>query len=181
MKWKIRWLACALLIITLVTGVTYSRYITTVTGTGSAEVARIEMSGQMTNSETSLDLSNLKPGETKIIQFSVVNYSGTDQRVSDVAQQYSIEVISTGNLPLTFELKSEAVTDPQGKAAEPWSGALTGGTPIKTAANGEFPHSTKSTHTYTLTVKWPKDKNSVQYTDEVDMVTLYVESKQKIS
>lgn len=181
MKRKISWLVCALLIIALVTSVTYCRYIMTVTGTGAAEMARIEMSGRMENSAASLDLSDFKPGETKEIKFSVVNYSESDKRVSDVAQSYSIEVKSTGNLPLTYSLQSESAADSQGTAAVPWDGAVEGTALVKTKTNGEFPHSTESTHLYKLTVNWPDNANSVQYMEEVDMVNLYVKSEQKVN
>lgn len=190
MKVKLRWLAFAVLLTALISSVTFSRYMTVITGSGTAIVAEISMSGSFQGSETNLNLEGLAPGISKEITFSIVNYSGdpTNPQVSDVAQSYSICLESTGNLPLVYTLTAQAPAVGQGTAATPWIGAwqpavsagtATGTTAeIITAAEGILPHTVASTHTYTLAVSWPAEKNQTIYSEEVDAVTLRVESKQ---
>lgn len=166
-------LACA-----LVSGVTYARYQTEVTGTGTASVAAVAM-----NSEIDLtnQLKDLVPGGTKTITFAVNNFDGSDsKKVSEVSQEYSITINTTGNLPLQYELSGELSGTGEG-AGTVVTKQAGGGSSLDSSlvwTGGELPHSTKTAHTYTLTVDWPADKNDSAYADEIDLVTLTVDAKQ---
>lgn len=155
---------------TLVSGVTYARYRTEVTGTGTANIAAVAMNS---NIDLTKELQGLTPGGEKTIDFKVTNYDSADSgKVSEVSQEYSITINTTGNLPLEYVLSSTGggagtvVTKPVGSSSSlEWTG-------------GELPHSAKTEHSYTLTVTWPEDKNDSAYADEIDSVTLTVDAKQ---
>lgn len=156
-----------LLVCTLVLGVTYARYTSVVTGTGAAHVAAMEMN-------TSLDLTDklqgMAPGEERTISFAVNN--AQDGRVSEVAQEYSLAVTTTGNLPLTFVLSPQEIAAGEAYAtqqADPAMWAWSG---------GKLPHTQATAHRYILTVTWPAEKADENYAGEIEWVSLTVEAKQ---
>lgn len=152
---------------TLFFGVTYARYSSTVTGTGTAEVAALEMN-------TTLDLTGrlqgLAPGEKRTVGFEVTNFLETS--VSEVSQEYSVTVTTTGNLPLTFEL-TPSKTEAEGTFADAPSGASS----TVTWKGGSLPYGAATTHTYTLTVTLPSGQ-AASYADEIDLVTLTINAQQ---
>lgn len=161
---RLAWLIYAVVVTALISATTLSRYMTTVTGTGTAAVAHVALGGSHT-----IDVSGMQPGETRTVSFSVTN--AKDGVISDVAQDYTVSVATTGNLPLTFALATgngdtnanHALT--QGDTANSWSG-------------GSLPPTTSTTHNYTLTVTWPGSENDPKYAREVDAVTLTVDAVQ---
>ena len=159
----ITWLAFAVVVSALVSTTTLSRYISTVSGTGTARIASVEMDGSL-----DIDVTGLSPGSSKEVTFTVTNYK--DGAVSEVSQTYAISVESTGNLPLTFALST---------ADSPATGhALTSGG-NNTWTGGLLPHTVQTTHTYTLTVKWNQSYNDPKYADEIDAVRLLVNAQQQ--
>lgn len=169
-----RRLACYLLYFTLactaVFGTTYARYGSAVSGTGLAQAAAVEMN-------TTLDLTDqlrgLIPGGEKEILFLVGN--ARDDIISEVAQEYSITVATTGNLPLTFELTHAGSGAQKGVLA---TAAKANGKFPFTWEGGELPHTERASHTYALIVRWPPDSAQGRYADEIDLVTLRVDAKQ---
>lgn len=157
---------------TLVLGVTYARYSSAITGTGSAHVAAVEL-----ELNEPLDLSEqlqgMTPGTERKLSFEISNAKGTS--VSQVAQDYSITVNTTGSLPLIFTLAHSDSTT-AGTYADTPSNAE--GQPVWTWSGGALPHSEEITHTYSLTVTWPAEQADAHYADEIDLVTLTVDAKQ---
>ena len=159
----ITWLAFAVLVSALISTTTLSRYISTVSGGGTANIASVEISGSL-----EIDVSGLSPGMSKVVTFTVVN--SENEAVSDVAQAYVISIESTGNLPLTFSLDTADASDA--------GHALTSGA-SNTWTGGSLPHSTPTQHTYELTVLWDSGENSPKYADEIDAIKLTVNAQQQ--
>lgn len=176
-----------LLACSLVFGVTYARYVTSVSGTATAKTASMEM-----NMNTQMDLSGLlkglKPGGKKEIKFEVRNFeappsAGGDNKISEVGQEYSVTVKTTGNLPLTYTLDPDTAS---GKV----DGTYVGAAPESVGASlnpakewvwrgGVLPYSASGTsHAYILTVAWPEGQADSAYKDEIDLVTLTVDAMQ---
>ena len=151
------------LVCALVLGVSFARYYTQISGSGSASVAAVAMDSTIDLTD---QLQDLEPGGTKAISFQVTNSkNGT---TSEVAQEYTITLTTTGNLPLTYTLSGHVEREaPKAADASPlvWSG-------------GQLPHTIKASHIYTLMVTWPEEQATAQYSDEIDWMTLSVEAKQ---
>lgn len=167
---------------TLVLGVTNARYITTVSGTGTASVAAValdttELSG--IDEKKVIDLTNtikgLYPGQSQTITFQVKNFK--DLVVSEVTQEYSVIVETTGNLPLTYELSAGDAKN-IGTYATTSSTVPESNPTVWQWTGGSLPHSQECTHSYTLTVKWNIGKNDAAFSDEIDLVTLTIDAKQ---
>jgi len=159
----------------LVVSVTYARYSSDVHGHATATVAAVAL--DVTSAASQLDLTahlqKMHPGETRQIEFSVTNQK--DGRISQVSQNYSIAVNTTGNLPLTYEL-APISQNPEGTCVQ--QNAITTDLTI-TWPGGLLPVSGSSiTHTYTLTVSWPSDQTDERYASEIDLVTLIIDSEQ---
>ena len=163
------YLFCFILVCTAVLGITYARYRTEVAGAAAASTADVALNSSI---DLSSALKKMVPGEKREILFSVTNQK--DASVSEVAQEYSVSVTSTGNLPLTYELaEKEAVSNGTSVESPPsvqelsyvWTG-------------GRLPHGAAAVHTYTLTVSWPAVQAAGSYADEFDRITLTVDAKQ---
>lgn len=154
------------IVCTLIFGVTYARYSTEVTGSASARTAAVAL-------DSSLDLTDklegMQPGENKEISFTVSNQK--DEVTSEVAQGYTITLLTTGNLPLTFEIvavssnngQNYGLTQEEGKYI--WSGGI-------------LPAGIKTEHTYKLSVIWPENENDPKYMSEIDAVSLRIDAQQ---
>lgn len=156
-------------------GVSDARYSTVVRGGASATVAAVAL--DITGNRTSIDLSShlqdMSPGSERNLVFSVSNQK--NGAVSQVTQEYSITVGSTGNLPLTFHLAPQAQTS-QGICVNE-AGTSNGQNMVWTG--GLLPCSKSAvTHTYTLTVRWPSAQSNAAYASEIDLVTLSVDAEQ---
>lgn len=155
----------------VVTAVTYSRYQTKINGNAVASVAAWESEV----GTISLDVSGLVPGGEKTFEFQVSNEK--DGKVSEVSQEYSITVKTTGNLPLTFQLeKNTDSTETDGTYVTTGKIAIQEGS--GSAAGGQLPHSKRTVHQYVLKACWPADETDTRYADEIDMVTLCVDAHQ---
>lgn len=155
----------------LVLSVTYSRYMTRIDGKGAATVAG--WSSGSTINPVDIDVSGLTPGKTQTYTFQVTNTK--DGQISDVAQDYSVTIETTNNLPLEFELSAKV--------------NIQGGTYIKDTAldlssgkakadGGSLPPANAVAHEYTLIVSWPGNKTAAAYAGEIDLVTLTVIAEQ---
>ncbi len=160
------------LVTSLILSVTLARYSSGASGTGTAAVAA--MAGDA-SSTIQMSLDRMTPGgEDKELKFQVVNF--TANAVSEVALDYQITVETTGNLPLTFTLAADEGTNRVG------GGTILDGDKSQTLTGGAFPLTgEKQAHTYTLTASWPLEKNDGGYSQEIDLVTVRVEAKQRIS
>lgn len=154
-------IACA-----VVLGVSFARYVTVVQGQGLGQVAGValDVSGDGAVDVTS-QLRGMKPGDTRTVGFTVTNEK--DGTVSEVAQEYSVSVETTGNLPLTYALTA---------SGEAGSGSFVGGSGLSWAG-GVLPYGSAS-HSYTLMVSWPEDAAGSVFADEIDRVVLRVDAHQ---
>ena len=151
------------LVCTLIFGVTYARYSTEVTGGASAQTAAVALDSSL---DLTKDLEGMKPGgDVKTISFSVSNKK--DNTVSEVAQEYTITLLTTGNLPLEFTLASASGTADSGG-----SYALSEEAGNYIWRGGLFPAGKEETHKYTLTVTWPQDANDTKLMNEIDAIKL---------
>ena len=154
----------------------YARFTAQENGMASATVAAWG-SGSST---IDINVSGLRPGDKKTYIFEVTN---TENGVtSEVGQDYSIIVETTGNLPLDFALTYDnSNPDHQGLFVNTGeNGTLTFNGGMAAVRGGRLPHSVSAIHTYTLAVSWPEDKAGTEYTDEIDLVTLTVSSEQTV-
>lgn len=166
-----RYLLYTALVCSLVLGVTYARYRSSAAGTGTASVAVVALNS---TADLSSELTKMTPGKNVTVPVSVSNVK--EGKTSEVTQDYSIIVQTTGNLPLEFTLS------PKNKNAD--------GTYVSTVASpqsdnhsitwsgGQMKHSIITTHEYSLTVKWEDAEKDSAYADEIDKITLTVDAKQ---
>lgn len=158
---------------TLVLGVTYSRFSSQINGAATAETASVALDSRIDLSET---LKGMAPGEFREVALAVTNQK--DSQISEVAQNYTVTIKTTGNLPLTYTLTpmteepgqqyATQQTQPE-KGRTIWSG-------------GVLPYSETATeHTYTLRVEWPVGQKNEALADEIDLVTLVVDAQQALS
>lgn len=161
------------LVTSLILSVTLARYSAGVTGTGAATVAA--MAGETSYSTLQMPVGGLLPGGTATMTFQVVNF--TEDAVSEVALDYQISVETTGNLPLEFSVYEGEPVEP-GTGPEPTVHTL--------PYQGEFPlEKGRQTHTYTIAAHWPVSDTGEEkkdgYSQEIDLVSVKVEAKQRIS
>lgn len=175
----IRYLLYLCIVSTLVFGVTYARYIREIYGQGTVSTAVAEMDvtdGGSGKLELTQKLQGLQPDEKREIDFQITNQK--NGVVSEVAQEYSITIDTTGNLPLTYTLtpKNNSDSSVGTYAAETSSDS---GSLVWTG--GRLPYSAAGvSHSYTLTVEWPGDRADETLADEIDRVILTVDAKQAL-
>ena len=154
----------------------YARFASQENGQAAASVAAWG-SGSST---IDINVSGLRPGDARNYIFQVTN---TEKGItSEVGQDYSIVVETTGNLPLDFSLAHESGNpDMNGTFVNTGeSGKLIFDDGKAVIQGGYLPHSVSVSHTYTLTVSWPQSQDSTEYADEIDLVTLTVSSEQAV-
>lgn len=155
---------------------TYARYLSQADGEGTVAVAVWGTDASITPLQ--VDVSDLTPGKEKKYTFRVTNTK--DGKTSQVAQEYSFVVETTGNLPLVFSV-SAGESNPAGSGTMiPKQPSLSFTDGRAELTGGSLPHTTPVTHTYTMTVSWPDADGSkkAEYADEIDLVTLTVRADQ---
>lgn len=168
----LRYLVYAALVTTLFTSATLAKYASQFGANASVQVAAFAGGGTV---DFDVALEGMAPGETRAVQFTVQNYE--EDRNCDVQLEYEIQVETTGNLPLTFRLLGQKQSD-DSSAGSLLVGTLDSG--LK-AAGGQLPvvsKEGKKQHTYELSVTWPPAEANVDYSDEIDMVSLRVTTRQ---
>lgn len=172
------------LVTTLIVSVTLARYAATTGGSGTATVAAMAAGG---GEPIRMVIEGMFPGsDPQTLQFKVVNYK--DDAVSEVALDYDITVETTGNLPLEFELAAARDAGTAGAVTDTGT-ILTGGAKSQTLTGGAFPlvqnaadgKLARQEHTYTLTVNWPQAASDAGYADEIDLVTVTMLARQRLS
>ncbi len=163
------------LVTSLILSVTLARYTSSAQGTGAATVAALAGGGTLSAGSIEMPLTDLFPGgEPKALDFQVINYTGGV--VSEVAMDYTIKVETTGNLPLRFTLTADPGENRVG------GGEILKGRMEETLTGGFFPLTgEKQVHKYTLTAQWPAGESDAGYANEVDLVTVTVEARQRLS
>lgn len=161
-----RWIVFLLLLTMLATGVSFAKYVTTVTGSGTVSVARPVV--KYVKSDTALlnntavswpgGLSSLKPGDTIVYQFAVQNFDGGLQ--NEVTMKYRLSLDHPGNtLPLDYTITSANAGTP----VDGWYTIGFGG---------------NATHTFTLTMTWPGSMNGDAYKNKQQPMSIRLEAHQ---
>lgn len=164
------------------TGVSMSRYQTTVQGGDSARVATVAVGNNF-----SMQLGrDLKPGKTVDLAFTVSNQD-RNRKLNEVLMEYTLELEHSLNLPLEYSLYS--VQTASSGVTDGGSYRLAENTPELT----DLYSVTRYTNTYTLQsygaaaaeqyfvlrLTWPAAANSASYSDEIDYATIRVNAVQK--
>lgn len=159
----LRWVVYLLLVTLLATGVSLSRYATTIAGSGSVSVARpvVEyLPGNWTG-----DPANFKPGDTLSYTFSVRNYDASGNR-TQVTMQYGVSVA----------LKAPAAQ------AFPFSRTLylkQGADDVAYPADGmDLGHSQDQQHDYRIIFDWPANENGGAYMNLEQQLEVVVAASQ---
>lgn len=133
-----------------------------------------------------IDSSKIIPSNTPhAYNFSVSNF--TSEGVSEIDIEYDIRIVSTTNLPLSFELyKNEDYRDDK-------STNLLKNVEIKRDsdgvwyrlydinAKGQLLYTKKTTDIYTLVINFPEVYNdSLEYADCIENIEIYINSRQII-
>lgn len=149
----------------------YARY---VTKSGGSDSARVAIFGHDETVALPGLTKQLVPGDTRTGTITVTNQTkDTDgsTRTSEVAQKYSIEVVTAGNLPLTYTLTQNGTTidsfTESNKSAHTFS-----------TENMTFAAGTAGSATYTLTVIWPDTEKDAKYAGIPDYVQINVKTEQ---
>lgn len=155
-------------------GVSYARYVQEVQGAGAASVAAVAL--DLTGGSGKLDvterLKGMKPGDTRTVAFSVAGYEAG--AASEVVQEYSVSVETTGNLPLSYGLAAGEPVSDEGSLVQLGAGADLVWT------GGLLPYGSIS-HAYVLTVAWPSERADESLADEIDLVVLRVDAHQAMA
>lgn len=131
-----------------------------------------------------LSIENLNPGETKDIVIYIAN--GTEEedgskRLSDVAMEYKLRFVHTGNLPLTYLLKDEAGNELAG-TAEPYDEEnpyYNGGDRMEYPSREMGVYDDITYQKYTVTISWDRSDNDAKYVKEIDVLYLVVDAAQQ--
>lgn len=170
----LRYLLLAVLATSLAASNTLARYVTTVGGTASFQVAAFVTGGSI---NFQLPVTNLVPGGTSSVDFSVANYE--DGGNCEVGLDYLVEVETTGNLPLQFTLQS---VEQSPGANSSFVGSLAPSQGGYRAQGGFLPavsdNGDRRNHQYRLTMSWPAERTEEKYSDEIDMVTITITAEQ---
>lgn len=174
-----------LLVCTLPISVTFSKYRISSSGTDTVTVATIY--ADVHDDEGAilkLDLSDLAISQEKSIDFNIVNY--TTWITSDVTLEYEVQLVTTGNLPLTYTLtaRSEEFGSTDSNTSSCNQGTMiheyTFSETDIVATGGEMKYGENTEHQYTLNISWDDTATDVLWTNEVDAVQVRIVASQKM-
>lgn len=145
------------------TGVTFSGYISTTSGSNVARVAKFEITETIDSSGVYYVSADLYPGTYKDTKIIVKN-------TSEVVVDYMVSVANVSNaLPLEF-----FVYEDENKDGE-WT---EGENIVATPFTKTMEPSDQSTN-YTLRVSWPAQENSAAYAGMKDIISITLDAVQK--
>jgi len=159
----------------MATGISFSRYSTTLTNSGAESstptVPDIEFATWVIDCKA-VFLDNIKlPGDSMDIEVWVRNWENSGmEKISGYNQAVNLELQTTGNLPLEFTLKENG-TGPDLFSANYGPNSYI--SDVLTFTAGE-----KETKEFTLTVTWPENKNDELYKNEIDYLQLGLRAEQ---
>ena len=155
---------------------TYASFETNSSGNALSKVAFYILN---TKTETeNLKISNIKPdGKDNNYLITVSNFN--DTKVSDVDLEYSLEIRTTTNIPVTYKLylndssdnimsTKELVNDTDNTYFYKYKSILQ-----------KFTHQVKRTDTYKLVINFPSNYNDEVYQSMIDNVEISVNARQK--
>ena len=167
-------IACVILIYFLSRN-TFSLFESEIEGSSDTDVAFYVFNDSLETHEIFID--DIKPGDTKNINFSVQNYrteSGETQR-AEVNLTYTMEIKCTENLPLQIQLAED--TGPYGDGYFDKDSFGTWFYYFEIPAR-TFNFNSNQKHDYKLKVNFPSNYNDPKYQDIVEAIEITVVSKQ---
>ena len=170
-------LATVIIAAGLIRGV-FARYRTT--GTSNANVDLAYYLFKEESISQSLKLASILPRSEKYqYTFSVANYEGTDR--TQTALEYTIEITTTTNLPLSFEVHKQGETTDLIESQTTTQDS--DGTYFKhiTVTGDEFGFRQNQQNVYVIEVEFPERYNQAQYEGIIEYVEITIDSHQKIS
>ena len=153
-------LLCLTLASSYLMGNIYAKFATQAAGEDSARVAAFvfEVKDASASKEQFIDLSGIqKPGDNKVYTFVVTNQD-SQQKVSEIAESYEIQLKINGSMPLraTIQRKNESTSCME-------ITNINSGAKEQKLLTGTFQAAAAQTDQYTLTVEWPSDQNNLEY------------------
>ncbi len=177
---KLRHILFYLLLVSVAAlGVSFSRFSATLTNSGAENTTPpdIEFSDWvMGHQAQGVSLENMKPGTVKTIDIWVSNWknNGGGEKISAYDQSFNLELETTGNLPLAFNLKE---VDNEGNLV----GTL-GFSRIDSyhyqSESRTFTAGDRQTRNFILTATWPSGAKGEQYRHEIDYLVLKIKASQ---
>ena len=171
-----------LAILLFIVPITYSRFQSTRTPNTEIETAFYIIDS---NYETkSVHLDDLVPSDTPYTyNFTVANNNGTDRAETDI--EYTIEITSTTNLPLTYALYlNQEYTDEDSTniIINDITQQDEYGTYFKkmVTESKKFSHLKDESNSYQMTVVFPKEYEDFEYQGIIEGIIITVKSKQVI-
>lgn len=153
----------------------YARYTAFGTGGDEARVAAFVFDLKE-DANQSFDLSSIqKPGDEVKYTFSVTNQN--QSRISEVAEQYTIELEAEGSIPIECEVTQSSV---DGNTSVCKADNISSDQNNSISSAVEIDASKAYTQEYTLSVKWPEKYNDAKYAENGGnaAVTLTVHAEQ---
>lgn len=181
---KINFLVLILLLIVKVMPVTFSRYESSGVGNTNANIAFYLI--ELDYLTEKIKLANLSPNDKPYV-FSFVVKNFNDKMSSEVSIEYNLSIVTTTNLPLSFELYENSdytsetatnlITDVNTKVE-----ADEDGTYFQTFSfeKEELLFKTNTENKYTLLVYFDSLQNDAVYQDAIDSIRIIVDSRQII-
>ena len=171
-----------LAILLFIVPITYSRFQSTRTPNAEIETAFYIIDS---NYETkSVHLDDLVPSDTPYTyNFTVANNNGTDRAETDI--EYTIEITSTTNLPLTYALYlNQEYTDEDSTniIINDTTQPDEYGTYFKkmVTESKKFSHLKDESNSYQMTAVFPKEYEDFEYQGIIEGIIITVKSKQVI-
>lgn len=171
-----------LAILLFIVPITYSRFQSTRTPNAEIETAFYIIDSNYENKSVHLD--DLVPSDTPYTyNFTVANNNGTDRAETDI--EYTIEITSTTNLPLTYALYlNQEYTDEDSTniIINDTTQPDEYGTYFKkmVTESKKFSHLKDESNSYQMTVVFPKEYEYFEYQGIIEGIIITVKSKQVI-
>jgi len=155
----------------VLTGASFSRFSTTITNTGAENTGSpgnpqppdIEFSTWAIDYEAAtVSLKDLEPGDVKTVRIWIKNKNRAG-KVSGYNQNVTLELKTTGNLPLNFTLRKKDGTPVVFNQRDPSR---------YVSENQSFTANEEEIKEYTLTISWPEEFSDYKYRDEIDYIEL---------
>lgn len=172
----VRYLLILALATTMVASATLARYSSLSAITASMQVAAFASAGTV---DFAVDLEGLSPGNKtpRTIQFAVQNYD--EKQDCQTALDYTVRVETTGNLPLKFVLRGQTGEIAENNQPAGSLSPVSGQEHVWEAAGGKLPPAgERKQHKYELAVTWDETAEGLDYSHEIDMVTVTVTTTQ---
>lgn len=170
----------SLILIGMVINKTLSKYETASEISGNVQAAFYIL--DVGHQSTTIQMPSIEPSNEEYrYTFSVSNNDGTKR--SETSLEYDLEIVTTTNLPLTYELYIE-------KEEQSIENCITNTKTIQDeyntyfkvieTATESFTHTENKTNIYTLIIRFMGEYNSVYYKDIIEGIEININSRQII-